>query len=231
MRKRAADLVTIIVIIALGLWIVAALAPGVFSPLFGSRLEDIPLSPVRDDLASLVVRDDGHAPPYQRDRFGQAWADEDHNGCDTRNDILGRDLRNTTFRPGFPPDCVVASGVLTDPYTGLTIDFVRGPNTSDAIQIDHVVALFDAWRSGAHAWDDVKRQQFANDPANLLAVEGQANQDKGHSSADEWLPDNPDYHCAYVARQVRVKSHWSLSVTAAERQAMIDVLAKCPAME
>ncbi|MDO5728487.1 MAG: HNH endonuclease family protein [Actinomycetaceae bacterium] len=231
MRKRTADIVISMVIIAVGLWMVTALAPGAFRLLVGSHLEDVPASSVRDDLALLVVRAEHRAPHYERSRFGKAWADEDRNGCDTRNDVLGRDLRRVTYRSGFPPDCVVASGVLNDPYTGLTIDFVRGPRTSEAVQIDHVVALFDAWKSGAYAWDDAKRQQFANDPANLLAVDGQANHDKGHGRADEWLPKNPDYHCAYVARQVRVKAAWSLTVTETERQAMIDVLADCPAME
>lgn len=231
MRNRVADFVTIVVIIVVGVWIVAALAPGGLSAIFGSRIEDVPPSAVRLDLEKLEVRTGHDIAPYERIRFGQAWEDEDHNGCDTRNDILGRDLRAVTYRPGYPPDCVVESGVLIGPYTALTIDFLRGPDTSPIVQIDHVVALYDAWHSGASEWDDAKRRAFANDPSNLLAVDGQTNTDKGHASADQWLPPNDDYHCAYVARQVRVKATWGLTVTRAERQTMIDVLAQCPTMD
>lgn len=231
MRNRVADFVTIAVIIVVGIWIVAALVPGGLSAILGSRIEDIPASTVRVDLEKLQVRSSNDAPPYERARFGQAWEDEDGNGCDTRNDVLGRDLHTVTYRAGYPPECVVESGILIDPYTSRTIDFIRGPETSPIVQIDHVVALFDAWQSGASQWDDATRRAFANDPSNLLAVDGQTNTDKGHASADQWLPPNEDYHCAYVARQVRVKATWGLTVTRAERQTMIDVLVQCPTME
>lgn len=166
------------------------------------------------------------APPYSRDEFGQRWADTDRNGCDTRNDILARDLDQVTYREG-TQECVVESGTLLDPYTGKTIDFVRGPDTSDAVQIDHVVALADAWAQGAYAWDLPTRELFANDPLNLLAVDGPANQQKGSAAADGWLPAEAGFHCEFAARQIAVKAKWSLGVSESERSALAEVLVGC----
>ena len=165
-------------------------------------------------------------PEYSRDQFGQRWADVDRNGCDTRNDVLKRDLRDLQMKRS-SPQCVVVSGVLDDPYTGRQIDFQRGEDSSEAVQIDHVVALANAWKSGAWQWDAARRQDFANDPFNLLAVDGAANQDKGASSADQWLPSNSAYQCAYVQRQIAVKVSWGLGVTRAEKKAMTAVLERC----
>jgi len=122
-------------------------------------------------LATLPVK--GRAPKtgYSRDQFGPAWSDVDHNGCDTRNDVLRRDLTSVAFRPG-TRDCVVLSGVLADPYTAVAIHFLRGNATSTAVQIDHVVALSDAWQKGAQQLSPARRLAFANDPLNLLAVDG-----------------------------------------------------------
>lgn len=125
------------------------------------------------------------------------------------------------------PNCVVVGGILDDPYTGRTIDFHKGEDSSDQVQIDHVVALANAWSSGAWQWDAPRRQEFANDPTNLLAVDGNANQDKGASRADQWLPPNARYRCAYVQRQIVVKSTWGLGVTPREKKAMKVVLDHC----
>ncbi len=178
-------------------------------------------------LATLAVK--GRAPltGYERDEYGQAWADVDRNGCDTRNDILRRDLGNEVLKPG-THDCVVASGVLDpEPYTGRRIEFVRGETTSTAVQIDHVVALADSWVSGAFAWDERKRIAFANDPLNLLAVDGPSNSQKGAGDAATWLP-RAAYRCDYVARQIAVKAKYGLWVKAAERDAMNRILDTCP---
>lgn len=181
-------------------------------------------------LDALVVK--GRAPKtgYTRAQFGQAWSDDvtvggGHNGCDTRNDILRRDLRDVRFKTG-TRDCVVLSGVLVDPYTGTTIDFVRGPHSSK-VQIDHVVALADAWQKGAQQWSADKRRDFANDPRNLLAVSGNTNQRKGAGDTATWLPPNKAYRCTYVSKQVTVKSLYGLWVTAAEKDAMRRVLSNC----
>jgi hypothetical protein len=178
-------------------------------------------------LATLGIK--GRAPKtgYDRDLFGQAWADVDRNGCDTRNDILRRDLTRYTLKAG-THGCLVLKGTLNDPYTGSTIGFVRGQGTSSAVQIDHVVALSDAWQKGAQQWSRSKRTAFANDPLNLLAVDGPTNQSKGDGDAATWLPPRKAGRCAYVARQVAVKQRYGLWVTAAERDAIVRVLTACP---
>jgi hypothetical protein len=176
-------------------------------------------------LARLAVK--GRAPKtgYDRDLFGSAWTDTDRNGCDTRNDVLGRDLVDDTFKAG-TNNCVVMSGTLRDPYAGATIAFVKAD--ADAVHIDHVVALSDAWQKGAQQWESGKRLAFANDPLNLLAVDGPANSAKSDSDAASWLPPNKTYRCAMVARQVAVKAKYGAWVTAAERDAIARVLSACP---
>ena len=171
----------------------------------------------------------GRAPRtgYDRDLFGSGWVDVDRNGCDTRNDMLARDLTGTTFKAG-THDCVVLTGTLVDPFSGATIAFQRGNDSSNDVQIDHVVALSDAWQKGAQGWDETTRVAFANDPLNLLAVDGPLNMQKGDGDAATWLPPNKSFRCAYVARQVAVKHTYGLWVTAAERDAMAGVLASCP---
>lgn len=165
----------------------------------------------------------GRAPKtdYRRVAFGDGWR---MNGeCSTRDLILARDLRKTAIE-----QCKVLRGELQDPYTAQTILFQRGPDTSDDIQIDHMVALSDAWQKGAQQLDTITRENFANDPLNLLAVQGQANQDKGDSDAASWLPPNKDYRCRYVARQIAVKQKYSLWMTQSEKEAISSVLATCP---
>ncbi|CAN5357345.1 hypothetical protein BH11ACT1_BH11ACT1_02220 [soil metagenome] len=179
----------------------------------------------RSALEALPVK--GRAPTtgYDRSAFGQAWADVDRNGCDTRNDVLARDLTGATFKPG-THDCVVLAGTLDDPYSGEVRQFVRGSGSA-AVQIDHVVALADAWQTGAQQWAPQTREAFANDRANLLAVDGPLNQEKGAGDAATWLPPNTGYRCVYVLRQVRVKAAYGLWVTAAERDAMRHQLDRC----
>ena len=162
---------------------------------------------------------------YSRDKFGEPWADVDHNGCDTRNDILKRDLKKIVFKAG--SSCLVQTGVLADPYTGKIINFVRGVKTSTAVQIDHVVALGDAWRTGAAKWTDAKRLRYANDPVVLLAVDGPPNEAKGDDDASQWLPPRKAYDCRYVAKQITIKTKYVLWVTAAERSAMATTLKTC----
>jgi len=179
-------------------------------------------SPAAEALKKLTVM--GRAPKtgYTRDQFGSGW--ESKAGCDTRNVILNRDLYNVVTNE----KCQVVSGMLSDPYTGKTIAFVRGGSTSDDIQIDHVVALSDAWQKGAQQLTREERVALANDPLELLAVDGGANQQKADGDAATWLPSNKAFRCQYVARQIAVKSKYKLWVTAAEYNAMSGVLEKCP---
>ena len=178
-------------------------------------------------LETLPVK--GRAPKtgYARDQFGAAWADVDHNGCDTRNDILKRDLTGIVYKVG-TRSCVVASGVLVDRYSGESIDFVRGNVTSMAVQIDHVVALSNAWQTGAFKLTVEQRTALANDPLNLFAVKGSLNLQKSDGDAATWLPPMKSFRCAYVAQQIAVKAKYSLWVVPPEKAAMVAILAKCP---
>ena len=150
-----------------------------------------------------------------------------HNGCDTRNDILRRDLTEIVIKAG-TSGCTVASGVLHDPYTNTVIPFTRGQSTSTAIQIDHVVALGDAWQTGAQQLSMGVRTNMANDPLELLAVSGPVNEQKGDADAASWLPPNKAFRCSYVAIQVAVKMKYHLWVTPAEQAAIASVLSTCP---
>lgn len=178
-------------------------------------------------LAQLRVDDNPSMAGYVRDAFGYRAYDTNHNGCDTRNDILRRDLTDVVIKDG-TNGCVVLSGTLADPYSGASIAFTRGTATSNDAQIDHVVSLGDAWQSGASAWADDERHLLGNDPLNLLAVSGPLNTQKGDKAADAWLPPNVGFRCAYVARQVGVKLTYALTVTTSERRAMAAVLSSCP---
>lgn len=179
----------------------------------------------RQLLATLAVADRDPRTGYTREQFGPSWADVDRNGCDTRNDILRRDLTDTRVEAG-TRDCVIAAGRLVDPYTAAALVFEKGRGS--AIDIDHVVALGDAWVTGAATWDPRKRAALANDPLNLLAVDASANRAKRDADAATWLPPEPGARCEYVARQIAVKAKYGLWVTADERDAMARVLERCP---
>ncbi len=177
----------------------------------------------RDSLAQLTVK--GRAPKtgYKRSEFGNGWAA--WKTCDTRQRILARDLTAITLGDN---GCTVLSGVLNDPYTATTIDFKRGSGTSSLVQIDHVVALSDAWQKGAQGWTAAKREALANDDLELLAVSGTANQQKSDGDAATWLPKNKAFRCQYIARQIAVKVKYALWVTQAEHDVMSRVLETCP---
>ena len=179
---------------------------------------------VTEVIATLAVK--GRAPKtgYTREQFGAAWKDVDGNSCDTRNDILKRDLTAQVFKDR----CIIVSGTLPDPYSGESIDFVRGVGTSNAVQNDHVVALSNAWQTGAFKLTVEKRTAFANDPLNLLAVKGVLNSQKGDGDAATWLPPKKSYRCAYVARQVAVKAKYGLWLTAPEKAAIVKIISTCP---
>ena len=177
-------------------------------------------------LESLQVK--GRAPKtgYDRDLFSNGWGSVV--GCSVRELILQRDLTNTVINED---GCRVMTGTLQDPYSTTTIAFVRGAQTSQAVQIDHVVAVSDAWQKGAQQLTPELRYQFYNDPLNLLAVDGPTNNKKGDGDAATWLPPNKEYRCRYVARQVAVKVKYSLWMTAAEKSASQSVLVTCKNQE
>ncbi len=173
-------------------------------------------------LNQLEVK--GRAPKtgYSRAAFTH-WSDLNRNGCDTRNEILKRDLTQVVFKEG-TRDCKVISGQLLDPFSGKVLTF---SSSKSAVDIDHLVSLSNAWQTGAAYFDKKTREAIANDPLNLLAVDSKLNRKKGDSDAASWLPPAKSYRCEYVARQVGVKAKYKLWVTEAEKTAITKVLEKC----
>lgn len=226
-RRRRMVLVAVILIGTLG-WIIVKERPNLPMMLPNSQSQQSELASgsgeiARDALAALPTK--GRAPKtgYKRSQFGDGWAKS--GGCDTRNVILRRDLTNAVLGDD---NCKVQAGALSDPYTGQRIAFKRGANSSGAVQIDHVVALSNAWQTGAQQLSSEQRISLANDPLELLAVDGPANQQKGDGDAATWLPSNKPFRCQYIARQIAVKKKYSLWVTPPERTAMERILASCP---
>lgn len=198
-------------------------------------------APAGGDLAQLlhrvrVVEARPSVPGYDRVCgtghgcvFGQAWSDDvdvalGHNGCDTRNDVLRRDLVDVELRPG-THDCVVISGELADPFTGQQITFTKAK--AYEVGVDHVIPLARAWDLGAASWPLERRRVFANDPRNLLAVSGSANSSKSDRGPGEWLPLSAGFRCRYVARYLEVAIAYALPITRADHSAVIALEERC----
>lgn len=215
-RRRSIALVIIIILI------LSVLIAGLASSTKNIKADQqaIDFRPALERLDSLSVASKTSNQKYERSMFGSGWTTKD--GCDTRNIILYRDLTDATISS----DCLVMSGVLIDPYSSETINFKRG-TTSSQVQIDHVVALSDAWLSGAENLPTETRVQFANDPLELLAVSAKQNQAKSGSDASKWLPPNKSYQCTYVARQIDIKAKYKLTLSSAEKDIMNKVLSGC----
>lgn len=192
------------------------------------------------DATNTIATAKARPGGYDRERYFGGWASNGCGSATTRDTVLARDLKGAVENPR----CQVTSGTLTDPYTGRTIQFRRGRNTSSAVQIDHVVALLDAWESGARDWDQTKRVQYANSTDVLLASDGPANMAKGSGldvngtalyrsqnsgAPDVWMPDNKAYRCDYMAKRAAIKSKWGLTMTPREKQQTVSVLSQCVA--
>ena len=196
---------------------------------------DIPtVAPGVDVLAGVAevpMRIRGY--DYRRAAFGESWTDDNdapggHNGCDTRNDILDRDLVDKTYVSIKRCPNAIATGTLHDPYTNDTIAFVRGNQTGAAVQIEHIVPLAYAWDLGARNWTDEMRVRFANDPANLLAVDGPANQDKGDQEPATWMPPNTAFRCQYAIQFIVVLRGYGLPVDAPSAPVLREAADTCP---
>ena len=196
---------------------------------------DVPtVAPGVDVLAGVAlipVRVRGY--DYRRAAFGENWTDDNdaplgHNGCDTRNDILDRDLVDKTYVAITRCPRAVATGTLHDPYTNDTVAFTRGSQSGASVQIDHLVPLALAWDLGARGWTDEMRVRFANDPANLLAVEGQANQDKGDQSPSTWMPPNKAFWCQYAVQFADVLRGYSLPIDGSSATVLRQAASTCP---
>lgn len=197
-------------------------APTTSSP---AEYGEVDVAATRRLLRALPVKGRAAATGYSRDRFGPEWADVDADQCDTRNQLLQDTLVAVRLQPG--SRCVVLEGDLTDPYTGREVHFVYGGAYINAVDVDHVVSLRDAWVKGAQQLTARRREALANDPLNLQAVAARTNRQKGPRDAASWLPPNKAYRCRYVSRQVQVKVTYRLWVTRAERDAVLRVLRSC----
>jgi hypothetical protein len=196
---------------------------------------DIPtVAPGTDILAGVaVIPVRIRGADYRRAAFGETWSDDNdapggHNGCDTRNDVLNRDLVDKTYVSIKRCPDAVATGTLHDPYTNATIAFTRGSQVGASVQIDHIVPLAYAWDLGARDWTEVQRLRFANDPANLLAVQGQANQDKGDQAPGTWMPPNRAFWCQYSVQFANVLRGYGLSVDQDSATVLHLAAATCP---
>lgn len=219
--RRQVIVILIVVVAGAGVWASQIAQPETQTIKTSTQRELFGDSNAKAELGKLEVK--GRAPKtgYTRKQFGNGWGKI--NNCSVREVILARDLTDEKI----DEKCRVLSGVLNDPYTGQTIHFQRGDKSSSKVQIDHVVALSDAWQKGAQQLSPGEREKLANDPLNLLAVDGPANQAKGDGDAATWLPSNKPFRCQYVARQIAVKRRYRLWVTEAEKSAMSSILEKC----
>jgi hypothetical protein len=223
--------VVLVGLFATFLWLV--LNPASFEPIF-HRVENTGAEAGISDEGSgdrkpaiavlelLEVK--GRAPKegYSREAFYGNWPTIE--GCSLRQRIIKREFGESAVLDG----CDVVAGEFEEPYTGVFLKFESKTEISKGVQIDHVVALSDAWQKGAKYMDQDTRYKIATDPLNLLAVDAKANQGKSDGDAATWLPKNKKFRCQYVARQVSVKYKYKLWVTEAEKKAIMDVLSACP---
>lgn len=219
--RRQVIVILIVVVAGAGVWASQIAQPETQTIKTSTQRELFGDSNAKAELGKLEVK--GRAPKtgYTRKQFSNGWGKI--NGCSVREVILARDLTDEKI----DEKCRVLAGVLNDPYTGQTIHFQRGEKSSSKVQIDHVVALSDAWQKGAQQLSPGEREKLANDPLNLLAVDGPANQAKGDGDAATWLPSNKPFRCQYVARQIAVKRRYRLWVTSAEKDTMTRILSSC----
>jgi hypothetical protein len=173
-------------------------------------------------LPELVVAPAYAPTPYLRDAFGPDWVDADGDCHNTRAEVLmAESAAPVTFNSN---GCTVATGSWTDPWGGYS-------STAAAdFQIDHHVPLAEAWRSGAWAWSDQQRSTFAQnltEPDALNALYGPVNTSKSDRTPDQWRPPLPSSWCRYAISWARIKNAWSLTVTAAELNALTAMVATC----
>lgn len=228
-RYRARRLAAVFTTVA-GLIGVIIAHPGSYAPEIDPSVsaESAPVN--NSDLLATAILEKleikGRAPKtgYERTKFYSGWPNID--GCSLRQRIIKRELGDTSVLA--EDQCTVISGEFDEPYTGSHLVFYQKSDFSSGIQIDHVVALSDAWQKGAQYFDEDVRYQIATDPLNLLAVDSKANQGKSDGDAATWLPSNKAFRCQYIARQISVKYKYHLWVTQAEHDAMAKVLQTCP---
>ena len=175
-------------------------------------------------LLGLLVTAPEDRSGYDRDLF-RHWIDADGDGCDTRREVL---IDEAVVAPTVGGGCSLTGGQWLSAYDGLIL------TDASQLQIDHVVALAEAWDSGASAWTPDRRMRFANDldvPWALIAVSGASNQSKSDHDPAEWLPPNPGDLCPFVSAWIAIKVRWQLSVDQLERDALTGLVGDCPGVQ
>jgi hypothetical protein len=233
-RKTLLWLSAIAVLAVLVAYQVVASSAGEHARQFAARADIPTVQPGVDVLSGIVVVPARiHRYDYRRAAFGDAWTDDNdapggHNGCDTRDDILNRDLVDKTYVAIKRCPDAVATGTLHDPYTNATINFHRGAGIGASVEIDHIVPLALAWDMGAYDWPTSERIRLANDPANLLAVSGKANEDKSDSQPTLWMPPNKAFWCQYAMQYIAVARGYALPVDQPSADVLRQAAATCP---
>ena len=238
MATPAHDIPRVVLLVAVALLLAGCAAAESSSRTTGAhrhRATSAPPPPraerARAELDRLVVRARPRGTEgYRRDAFGSDWVDTDDNGCNQRDDVLLRDAVRGTTRVETQGACDhdVVAGTWHDPYTGRTLTFtdLKDLRQAEAIQIDHVVPLAEAWVSGARRWNRTRRETFANDLDELLAVDGPTNMSKGDGDPASWRPRR-GYQCTYARRWIAVKTRYRLDVDGSEKSALDQMLGLC----
>ena len=167
-------------------------------------------------LDKLTVAKAGSMKGYSREKFPH-WRSTGGN-CDVRDSVLKRDGTKVKLS-----GCNVVAGTWKSIYDGKTL------TSPTQVDIDHLVPLANAWRSGASAWTTAQREDFANDldDPQLVAVSASSNRSKGDQDPSTWKPTDPSSWCVYAEDWIAVKTHWKLTVTTTEKSALDDMLGKC----
>lgn len=234
MNRTTGTALIVLILALLGLWLWTSLIEAE-NPESDGETVTVPYSPrveelnrpttwqkARADLETLAVVTVDKSGYDRVPQFGPLWPNLDELGCNEREETLLRDMAETDGTR-----CKITTGTLHDPYNDKVIEFKRGKETSGAVQIDHVVALADAWGKGAKDISQAERKALATDPINLLAVDGPTNNDKRDKDSAQWLPANEEIWCAYITAQVQVKLKYELGVTSQEKRVNEQILDAC----
>ncbi|KAA6215004.1 HNH endonuclease [Streptomyces albofaciens JCM 4342] len=179
--------------------------------------EPPPVEEVLAQLGKLAVEAPHSMSGYSRAKFPH-WIKQ-YGQCDTREVVLSRDGQSVSQ----DSLCRAVAGTWHSPYDGKIL------GSASKVDIDHMVPLANAWRSGADTWTTDKRKRFANDLNNpqLIAVSASSNRSKGDQSPDQWSPPNTDFWCTYSRAWTNVKYVYGASVTQPEKDKLTTMLNTC----
>ncbi len=180
------------------------------------------LGVLEEKVSSLKVRrNEKSIPEYSRDSLPTDWKDLDGNGCNTREDIL---KKYTSEYTGRFDGCKIKSGKFYDYYNGKFLRYDKSVDTGGGIQIDHIVAIGNAWISGGYKWGKDEWISYINDEEVLIPTSSKTNREKSDKDITEWKPANNSYLCTYAEKQVEIKDKYKLTVTEKEKAELKSIL-------